>query len=149
MTQLALNYADPAAVMLRSYVPAHLMVVSSFSETEDDWIAEVEDRLSQLVQLPTGWDGYRSQRVSPATARFVSNLLVSVMKGQMPAPSIVPVSGGGLQVEWHAGGLDIELYVAKPMQAELSVCYADGRPALERELTSDFRLLSSVLDELA
>jgi len=146
---LALRYAAPAAVTVPAFAALPLTLASSFVETVDDWLAQVEERLTQLLLLPKGWDGYQSQRVTPQTARFVTNVLNSVMAGHTPAPSIVPVSGGGLQVEWHRNGLDIELYVAKPMQAELYVSFGDDRPDLERELTSDFGVLSTVLAELA
>ena len=150
MMTLALRSATPPAVTpVPTFATLPMTLVSSFVETVDDWLTKVEERLIQLLQLPAGWDGYQSQRVSPLTARFVTNILGSVMSSHTPAPSIVPVSGGGLQVEWHRNGLDIELYVAKPLQAELYVSFSDGRPDLERELTSDFGVLSTVLADLA
>lgn len=53
-----------------------------------------------------------------------------------------------MQIEWHEAGLDIELYVPRPLKAEIYVHYGDGRPDLESDLTADFSMLSSVLDEL-
>ena len=151
MTELALTYTDPSAVTVQTatFAAPRLRVLSSFAPASNDWSSKVEHRLNRLTKLPVGWDGYKGQRVSPLTARFVWDLLSSVMTKTTATPSVVPVTGGGLQVEWHRGGLDIELYVSKPMKAELFVSYADDRPDLELELTSDFGALSSALAGLA
>jgi hypothetical protein len=68
----------------------------------------------------------------------------------IPSPSIVPAHGGGLQLEWHTGGLDIELMIYRPFDAELSVSFNDGRDDIDdAPLTTNFRLLSEALEELA
>ena len=69
------------------------------------------------------------------------------MKPQTPPPAIVPVSGGGVQIEWHVAGFDVELYIMRPMYAELCIEHPDGRTE-ETELTSDFSALSNVLSEM-
>lgn len=151
MSQIALTYADAGKEIVRNatFSVPKLRAFSSFELANDDWSSQVQRRLNRLTNLPVGWDGYNAQRVSTLTARFAWDLLSSVMTKGTAAPSVVPVTGGGLQIEWHRNGLDIELYVSKPMKAELFVSYSDDRPDLEIELTSDFRLLSSALAELA
>ena len=113
------------------------------------WQHRVKARLDQLRALPQSWDGYHSVPISPSVAKFVLDVLGSTMPPFTSAPSIVPVSGGGLQLEWHEGGLDIELYVSKPYQAELYVGYLDGRPAIEMDLDADFEELTDALREIS
>lgn len=144
----ALTYAFPETITVQRSQPVQRKPVLRSVKTVGDWRATVEERLRQLLQLPIGWDGYQSQPISPPTAQFVTDVLRSVMVSQTPAPAIVPVSGGGLQVEWHRSGLDIELYVAKPHQTELYVSFSDGCD-VEYKLTSDFGALSNVLAMLA
>jgi hypothetical protein len=81
---------------------------------------------------------------------FVRSVLESTMSSEAPAPSVVPMSGGGIQLEWHTGGFDIELTVYAPFQAELSVEYPDDRePVEEQTITSDFSTLGELMAELA
>ncbi|QLC25667.1 hypothetical protein HFP57_12000 [Parasphingopyxis algicola] len=117
---------------------------------EESWRYAVEVRLAQLSAYPTGWDGYNSAPPQHSIIAFARSILDSVMSAETPPPSIVPMSGGGLQLEWHIGGFDIELAIFAPFEAELSVEYPDEREPLEDErLTSSFDDLSEVLQELA
>jgi hypothetical protein len=113
-----------------------------------DWTQTVQRRLLRLLKLPVGWDGYRAKKVSPTVAAFAWNVLESVMRPGTPAPSVVPVAGGGIQLEWHEGGVDIELFISKPMKAELYVAFEDDRPPVERDLGADFSELSKALEAL-
>jgi hypothetical protein len=150
MTQLAFTYDRHSAVAAptEAFAASGVIVVPSWPEAAGDWTHDVQRRLNRLTNLLVGWDGYHGKPVSPLTAHFAWNLLSSVMRPTTPIPSLVPVAGGGLQIEWHEGGLDIELYVAKPMKAELYVAYGEGQPTLERELTADFSELSAALAHL-
>jgi hypothetical protein len=71
------------------------------------------------------------------------------MTTKTPIPFIAPVSGGGLQVEWHADGLDVELYIRQPSRAELYIEYQDGRDIVEADISSDFELLSTAIREIS
>lgn len=116
----------------------------------ESWRAAVDERLAKLSTYSKGWDGYEGEAPRRTVIAFARSILNSVMSPTTPAPAIVPMSGGGLQLEWHAGGLDIELAIYRPREAELSVVFADGRDPVEDEpLTSSFDALSSVLEELA
>jgi hypothetical protein len=113
------------------------------------WQEEVSRRLIQLLNLPQGWDGYSAEPISEAMAAFVTNVLNSTMSEGTPSPDIVPASGGGVQIEWHTGGVDIELFIPRPNEACLTVGYMDGREPFEGDLTTDFSILGEVLEPLA
>jgi len=114
------------------------------------WQARVEMRLSKLTRLRQGWDGYDAAPPNISVTAFAMSVLHSVMKPETPAPSIVPTHGGGVQLEWHSGGLDIELMIYRPFEAELSVEFSDGQEPIEDErLTTSFDSLGEVLEKLA
>lgn len=69
------------------------------------------DKLTELSELPENWDGYGSRRIEPAAKKTASNLLLMVYSLGMPTPHIVPVSGGGIQLEWQIKGRELELEV--------------------------------------
>lgn len=69
---------------------------------------DIETRLHELYQLPSGWDGYQGQSLTQANLDLARRLLRAIMAPEMPHPSFVPGADGSLQVEWHVDGIDIE-----------------------------------------
>ena len=68
------------------------------------------ERLAVLAQLPAGWNSYKAAQIS-ADAIGVARELLARFPEDAPMPGVVPTVRGGVQLEWHAGGLDIEVYV--------------------------------------
>jgi len=66
------------------------------------------DDLDELSTLPIGWDSYGSPKISDdlimAAKRFLYQL-----EFEFIAPRVVPVSGGGIQLEWQMGERELEL----------------------------------------
>jgi hypothetical protein len=73
------------------------------------WIAEVAIRFAELLALPHNWDGHGGDSIAPEAVEAAGRFLATVMSSSTPAPTIVPTSSGGLQLEWHRGGFDVEL----------------------------------------
>lgn len=141
------RYPAPESFRPRSYRRPTLVEAAI---PASDWREAVEARLRRLQKYELGWDGYQGKPPRSAVIEFARSILSSVMKPSVEAPSIVPLSGGGLQLEWHNGGLDIEVTIYAPFQAELTVEYHDGREAAEElPLVADFSELGAVLEELA
>jgi hypothetical protein len=61
------------------------------------------DRIAELEKLKKDWDSYGSE---PPTAEALEKL-----RGFDRALAYVPVSGGGVQIEFHAFGLDFEVEI--------------------------------------
>lgn len=154
---LVLHYDDPAPVVdfgwngLREALrPRRVAALIEPVAYDEPWRASTDDRLERLSRYERGWDGYASEPPKRTVIAFARSVLNSVMAPNTPAPTIVPMGGGGLQLEWHTGGLDVELAIYRPREAELSVEFADGRdPIEEQPLASSFDRLSEVLEELA
>ncbi len=81
-----------------------------------DWMQHAIDRLGHLCRLRRGWDGHNGLPANKSTALFASSVIGSLMLPNIPAPSIMPLSYGGIQVEWHRNGWDIEIEIAGPNQ---------------------------------
>lgn len=73
------------------------------------WVTPTVQSLLDLLQLPQNWDGYGAVRIQEQIAQKVLMVLVEVMESDAPAPSIVPLSDGGVQVEWHRRGRNLEI----------------------------------------
>lgn len=76
------------------------------------------------------------------------SLLFEALPDDGPAPQMVPMSDGGLQMEWHVRRLNIEVTV--PPDGQVEVWYEDLVSAEEREATLDRapETLREALDEL-
>src|SRR5665213_1133980 len=73
------------------------------------WYGEALERISSLTALAVGWNGYDAREVKADMAIDAAKFLAKVAFPGIAAPSVTPLAEGGLQVEWHRGGLDIEV----------------------------------------
>lgn len=78
------------------------------SAPQPAWIAPVAERLEAIRALPAGWDGGEAKRPDAWHAVEAFGFLWRLMRAATAVPSIVPLADGGVQIEWHRGGLDIE-----------------------------------------
>lgn len=78
---------------------------------QSPWSKAARDRLKELSAMPLGWNGYDSPPIRSEAIRESFNLLTELAKLGMPEPIIVPVSGGGIQMEWLGPSSEIEIEV--------------------------------------
>lgn len=90
------------------------------------WLESAVDRLASLVRLEAGWDSYQARTIDPQRAQHVLLALLEVMKPATPLPSIVPTTDGGIQLEWHRNGIDLEIEPVSPNRIEYYVRTPDG-----------------------
>ena len=87
-------------------------------EARHNWRNAVIERLTELVRLEQGWDGYRGKPVSLENAAFALRMLDAICGPNAAKPQLVPGPSGDLQVEWHTMGGDIELHVLAPNRVD-------------------------------
>lgn len=73
------------------------------------WLRESINRVETLTTLRAGWDSYDGLPVSAEAAIQAVSFLVSNAHAELARPAIVPQADGGVQIEWHRGGLDLEI----------------------------------------
>ena len=73
------------------------------------WLMPTVQSFGDLLQLPSNWDGYGAAQIQGQIARKAIQVLVEVMEHDAPAPSVVPLSDGGIQIEWHRLGRNLEI----------------------------------------
>jgi hypothetical protein len=106
------------------------------------WQIEVQTRILELLKLPKGWDSYGAPPVGWDAGMFALSVLQDVMRNRTPVPQVVPSAAGGVQLEWHQKGIDLELHVTAPYQCEL--WFQDHNsidPPVSMELTDDYSAL--------
>lgn len=106
-------------------------------------------KISELGDLETGWDSYGARPVDPECAAAAVDFLLDLLDSSTPQPSIVPTSRGGIQLEWHRLGADLEIEIESP--ARFHVFFEDERTGEETEvtLTDNLLPLMPLLDRLS
>lgn len=161
MTMQTLQYAEDLPLVGSIARPArrevkrpvrrsqYAMVALDTFDRAPQWQLDADERLADLMLMRRGWNGPASGPIGAGLASYIQSLLQSVMQADTPLPAFVPAHDGSVQLEWHQNGLDVELMVYRPLDAELSVQFHDGRDPIEEvPLTINFDFLSKVLSEL-
>jgi hypothetical protein len=87
---------------------AQLSEIVPFFDATPEFIDALR-AISDLMQLDDNWDSYGSPRIQRAAVERAVQVLRAADKQDPPPPRIVPVSGGGLQIEWAAGARELEV----------------------------------------
>ena len=105
--------------------------------------------LIELLDLPENWDSYGARSINREIALSALQLLSETMPDDTPTPAVVPTNRGGVQLEWHTRGIDLEIEIQSI--GRIYVSYEDHRSGdeWEAELTSDLTRLSDALSELS
>lgn len=81
-------------------------------------------RFGQLVLLPRNWDGCGADPPSREVIAYALGYFDAVATNVRVLPSVVPTVDGGVQVEWHARGVDVEIRFSE----DCTEIYVDGSP---------------------
>jgi catechol 2,3-dioxygenase-like lactoylglutathione lyase family enzyme len=118
------------------------------------WFDDYLNReLSRLFALPAGWDGPSAEEVTVEAITEAVSVLAAVAGEAAPAPQFFPLRDGGIQVEWHIGGNDIEIEVNGAGQAYVFAARSDGQTVADGEVeanrdASPLRAVAAFLNEL-
>jgi hypothetical protein len=102
-----------------------------FSNSRPAWANDALQKLGALMELPAGWDGHRGNLITSVAVTYTFNILGRIMQPGVPLPSITPLSYGGVQLEWHRKGWDVEIEVFGP--GRLQVFARDLKTGNENE----------------
>ena len=92
------------------------------------WFIPTLRSLVSILLTRETWTTGGSQS-EPSAAAEMLNLLSRVLDGRTPPPEVVPTWEGGIQVEWHRNGVDLEIESTSSGDVEF---YVRG-PDVERE----------------
>lgn len=74
-----------------------------------DWFREAVAQVEELTTLAGDWNTYGAAPVDATAATQAVRFLVDNAYAELARPAIVPLSEGGIQIEWHRGGIDLEI----------------------------------------
>ena len=90
-----------------------------------EWLRPAVAEVEELTSLAPNWNGYGAKSVDAGSAVAAVQFLLRAAYPNISRPDIVPVSDGGVQVEWHRGGVDFEVCFSP----EESLVYVDKADA--------------------
>lgn len=146
-TTLALS-DDPRAALVVYEEPTTRRTIEATEQPR--WLGPTIGALMRALELPDGWNSYRAPRIQARAVNTALDLLRSSAQDDSPPPIVVPTAEGGVQLEWHAWGLDVELDVSPVAPPQLF--FRDRRAAegiREQELTTNLEPLHRALKVLA
>ena len=136
-----------------SFAPAASLGITPSLSTEDGGSgvpAEVARRLEEFAALASDWDGYGARQIDRRALELARVLVWRFLEQGLPVPEIFPVPDGGVQIEWEAGPLELELEVEPGALSAVFVC--DDR-AIDRrfdgELPADLNRFRLAMQRLA
>jgi hypothetical protein len=96
--------------------------------------AEAMRRLGDIVRLSPNWDSYGSPPPTSTAVGIVMDLLLKIDDRNLPSAHVVPVSGGGVQLEWRQSDRELQLEISGDGTAQY-LQVEHGRPFKEEEIT--------------
>jgi hypothetical protein len=106
--------------------------------------ADAMRRLGEIGRLAPNWDSYGSPPPSRIAIETVVDLLTSVDDRNLPPVRILPVSGGGVQLEWRLSNRELQLEISSDGTAQY-LQIENGRPLKEDEVTPVVEHVRSLL----
>lgn len=125
--------------------PQHTARYTAIGATDAAWAAKVVDRLNELLDLKANWDSYGARPIQLGHVRLACEVLAHAMRYDIPLPSIVPTNRGGIQLEWHMRGVDLEVETLPHQRLRVSYDRAPSIEGLDLELFSDWTPLADCL----
>lgn len=86
-------------------------VIFHVTEETMERMQEPFRRIQTLMAFGADWDSYGGYPLRPGVALHAVRLLAAILDNDVPVPSVVPTSTGGVQLEWHQSGADLEMEV--------------------------------------
>jgi hypothetical protein len=112
---------------------------------------ELQIRLEEFTRYPVGWNSYGAPPLRSDTKDFALSVLNTIMQPRTSLPHVAPSSVGGLHVEWHEKGIDLELHIIAPYDCDVwfSDSRTPGAQPVECKITNAyFAVLTGPIDSL-
>ena len=116
---------------------------------EPAWAVPTLNALGETLALPANWDSYGARRVDLASAASAGQTLCLVMRSDTIAPMVVPTVQGGVQLEWHTHGIDLEIDVSQAGRCYVSCRNHQDETEWEGELNFNLDRLRDAISRLS
>jgi hypothetical protein len=105
----------------------------------------MKTQLDRLLALPDGWDGARARSITDSAVLTAVQVLFGFADDAVLPPQLVPLPDGGIQLEWHVDGNDLELEVDASGASYLLATDNSGKQVREGDFATSASALTSWL----
>ena len=127
---------------------AYTIEWQDFGQALPAWFDPVMQGFVDLLTLPPNWDSYHAGPIDPKLVHDAMNFINSLLAPTSPAPRVVPLSSGGLQLEWHRKGVDLEVVFDRGEQPFFFFQNRANGEEVEHHLPEDSRRLIAMITNL-
>ena len=92
------------------------------------------EQLTRLRQLERGWDGLRAEPLTDDACATAIRLLTALALPVPPSAQLVPLKDGGLQIEFHVEGNDVELEIDADGEVHAYIVVDGDEVVMNREV---------------
>lgn len=112
------------------------------------WYPRAASAVAAMASLQPNWDGHGAKRIDPAAVQTALAIL-SRAAVDIDEPYIVPTPGGGVQLEWHPQGVDLELEARADGKVGFLAIDQPSNREQEGELPTEAPEIAAMLSALA
>jgi hypothetical protein len=112
-------------------------------------IVETVEKLLSLCELRPGWNSYAARPIRPDAVRHVALWIPTLFQASTPGPAVVPRVRGGLQLEWHRRGVDLEIYIDSPTEIRFEAEEVAGGNPISAPLAGNEQLLAAWIGRIS
>jgi len=117
------------------------------TQSTPDGVILAVGRMIELLELPPGWNSYNAKPITKEKFNFAIGLLGRTMRANTPTPIVIPMVRGGVQLEWHSHGINLEISIYSPRDVRIFAEDVRSDDSVEDQL--DLTVLSRWLDRLS
>lgn len=115
---------------------------------EPEWLLITLEKIQELASLGDNWDSYGACKINQKTLIKTIVVMFELLDQDCPAPSVIPIPDGNVQLEWHQKGVDIELEIHSHGLAHYYLYDLDTEEELEGVFSGDLRNINKFLQKL-
>lgn len=135
-------------VLIRKRGPEVSVEIHVSGPMPQPFLKSVEE-VVDLLGLPAGWNSYSARPIQPENAIRAILLLAEFLGSEMPAPVAVPTVRGGIQLEWHTKGINLEIYIDSPENVSFFAEQVGSEEVCEEPLAGHEQELRSWLERIS
>ena len=107
------------------------------------------EELTGLFALPENWDSYGAQPIRRDVIEYAAEWIPSLLQSGTPKPAVIPTAQGGVQLEWHRKGVDVEIYIESPDTIRFLAEDLTAGESVEAPLTGNVQLLANWVSKIS
>jgi hypothetical protein len=131
-----------------SFGRAYTIKWQDYGQPLPAWFDPLMQGFVDLLTLPPNWNSYDAGAIDPNVVQYAMNFINGLLGPTTPAPRVVPLSSGGLQLEWHRKGIDLEVVFDRDEPPFFSYRNRVNEEESEHALPEESGLLRSIIGGL-